>query len=399
MENTQAILEVPKKKKQAKVSALKLKNTRLRQQKIVKESQLFQWLKNYWQTGLTLAVMSEFIQDLKSLAMNTSNNKLFKTTMALSKIMKEYIMKHSSGVDLAMVSYDRFEEWALSDGLSTTFSNVQEMDVVPDLEEIYFSSFSRTVKKSAEKDRDQPGPSSSSRSITHTSTSFMTVPTDPPHADADQLNELRNTVEMLEEQLTKKTKTPKKSLAKKRYIEPVVASTSAKVAASEESNDTEEEEEEEAPKRKKKVSFRRKSTSDTENESDQEQGAGFNSLLDDIVRAHSSTKGTSRISQSICVQDSDECITLKSPGVYGKYVMKFDIYPYKSCARNSKQDWWRYAEMRSVMVISRKDSPVAVLMNKMKKAVIEQISQCKDLETERKSVGSKGGWKRSFAET
>lgn len=124
---------------------------------------------------------------------------------------------------------------------------------------------------------------------------------------------------------------------------------------------------------------------------DQDQSQPFSSLLDDIVQAI----GTSKISQSISVQEEDEFITLKSPGTSGKWVMKFDLYPYRSCVRNSKQDWWRHAEIRSTMVISGRDSPVGVMIEKLKKEIIKQMMSCKNVETERNILGSKRGWRNS----
>lgn len=94
--------------------------------------------------------------------------------------------------DFATVTYEQFEEWAKKDALSMTYSNLDQMDTVKDLDEIFFNVFSQIVMNYEEQEDAQQVNSQLLPNTERICISSTTAPTQATHADVDQLNTSKN---------------------------------------------------------------------------------------------------------------------------------------------------------------------------------------------------------------
>lgn len=121
-------------------------------------------------------------------------------------------------------------------------------------------------------------------------------------------------------------------------------------------------------------------------------GAACSSSPNTAITGTSCTtaSSTSSIVSSICAHVCGKSVTFKSdklpPGA--DCIIKLEVYPFKQCAKISREKWWKEASIRLTCAASS-SAPAGILAADLQKAIEIQIKRDqKPLSREEKEIGS-----------
>lgn len=413
--NTQAVLQIDLEPPKKKGKGIGKKSGKMTKVKTIAMHPFTVWLESLWQTETTLRVMKPWLQSIQKYAMTNKNVKLYKFGSAVQKIMKEFILWLKEGKkDLMNCSFVHFEDWYSNDGLSTIYGRFQVMDWESDFEETLFNLYSACVmelearqKENETSDEELPI-SSSLRNTKNTSMSSTIAHTRDQRVDASTSKDFETSPQKV---TTKKNQKDGKALKRVQFQKEKCVSKKQKIS-NEESDDeyrpgtlfqesqlsVEDESETEIDIQVKptmKPIKRKLRTPSVESQEDEDSDAGTNdedfaSMVGNLAQAHCLVSNTGKISQSILIKDTDQYISMSTPGESGQMLMKLELYPFKDCSKLSKTEYWRKRTFSSLVVLSSKGCPVYNLAMKLRKEITKQVMKTKKVKVEKRPVT---GWK------
>ncbi|CAH0721931.1 unnamed protein product, partial [Brenthis ino] len=146
------------------------------------------------------------------------------------------------------------------------------------------------------------------------------------------------------------------------------------------------------PSKKKSLMMKRRRLSEEEQSQDEEseKEEDFSCMVANLARAHSLVQNTGKIFQTISIKEDDGYINISPPGEHGLNLIKLALYPFKDCARLTKNRYWTKRTFTSLAVISGEDSPVYKSAMKLRKLITQQVMSLDNIKVEKKS---QTGWK------
>ncbi|KAL4708247.1 hypothetical protein ACJJTC_013816 [Scirpophaga incertulas] len=320
--------------------------------------------------------MKPWLTAIQRQAMEDKNVKLYKFGSAIQKIMKEFIIWLKEGKkDLMHCSYAHFKDWYSNVGLFTMYGKYQMMDWEADFENSLFSLYSacamelevRQKQTEAEITDEEQSTSLLSRNTKNISTLSTTARIPDRLAGASMSKGSENT--QLRDATNKTTKDGK-TLRRVQFQREKCASRKRRYSSESDPeyqagdlfhNSQVSVEDESETELNRRISSTEDKSQDEERTSDSEGGLNdedFASMVGNLAQAHCLVSNTGKISQNILIKDTDQYISMSTPGESGQMLMKLELYPFKECVKLNKTEYWRKRTFSSLTVLSSKTCPV-----------------------------------------